>query len=357
MRPSMHRVGLIILCLVASACSPIDRESDTGSVPGSAPSTDLTLAAVVDGDSWSVKECVFSPDAKFLVFGNEYGIWCYDIRTTTKRKLELGDKSGTETTPFAMSSSGQLIAIPKRGNLIDIRRLPGGEQVRTLDVGSTSFTDALAFADHDKSLLVCYSFFDPIHLSHGSKLVRITLDSGKSVNLDSCNGMMHAVIVSPDQSTIVVACNPLMLDLYRGDAELRFLSSSGHALAKLQTHEGWIEAAAFSPDGTLIACSTERGDLTVWKVTTKQKSAVIRTSPRVSALLAFSPKSDYVAAADYRQIVLFHPGDQKKSQFPEPNAVSILAFSPDAGLIATGRPGGGLSIWRVAGDWATPASN
>src|SRR5262249_45775557 len=114
----------------------------------------------------------------------------------------------------------------------------------------------------------------------------------------------------------------------------------------LEEHNEWVQAAAFSPDGQLIASAAIDHVILLWDTATLQVVKTLSTAPRYPACLAFSPGSDLLAvgtaaprsALDQTGVVRVWdiPGGQERSKYQgHAGGVFHLAFSPDGKTVAS----------------------
>lgn len=141
--------------------------------------------------------------------------------------------------------------------------------------------------------------------------------------------------------------------LYRGESTGTKESEN----PKRQRHlEPVLDAIAFSPCGTVIACGRE-GEVILWDANTSQIRMVIRlpeTSRRPFAL-AFSPDTDYLAVGSWWcrtdrvpiQLCEVATGENIHTFWGHASDVQDVAFSPDSSLLASGSFDGTVLLWDM----------
>jgi WD40 repeat protein len=96
-------------------------------------------------------------------------------------------------------------------------------------------------------------------------------------------------------------------------------------------------AAAFSPDGRMLASSNENGDIHLWEMSTWRERLVLRGHKETVKILTFSANGKSLASADWKTVRLWnmHTGRPDR-QLPALPEVFGLALSPDGRTLATG---------------------
>jgi WD40 repeat protein len=152
---------------------------------------------------------------------------------------------------------------------------------------------------------------------------------------------IHFVAVSPDNRWIVTG--PWnAADVKVWDAQTRELVCTLPAARSAQ--------AGFSPDGKWLVTSSLR-EYAFWQVGTwRFCHRVPKTSPSTTPL-AFAPDGRLMAiAADPREVRLIEPDTAAEIatlSAPEPEALTMLCFSPDGSLLAAGTASGTIQLWDL----------
>ena len=111
-----------------------------------------------------------------------------------------------------------------------------------------------------------------------------------------------------------------------------------------------IAGARYSPDGTLVAISGERGSVVVWDAATADEVARIPNTTAVVDALAFSSDGRLLALGDrsgLTRLVDARTG-QVRAELEDGTAVIFaVAFTPDGHLL-TGDGQGVVRLWDVA---------
>jgi serine/threonine protein kinase len=136
----------------------------------------------------------------------------------------------------------------------------------------------------------------------------------------------------------------------------KFSSSTPEELSIPHGHQGGVNALAFSADNQLLASASTIPEGLVWLWDVKShrpaKKATIPVPKICVETLVFSPKSELLAIACDKAILLWHvAGQSPRENSVLENAagtVKTVAFSADSQLLASGHLDGTIRLWQTA---------
>jgi WD40 repeat protein len=190
------------------------------------------------------------------------------------------------------------------------------------------------------------------------KLAPITPDNAAQVKeLVRLKGdAVQAVAISPDGKTLVAA-GTMGMWLYQANAP--------EATPELIEVESGCASVAFSRDGKLLACGSNRSTVQLWNLTTGAALPILRTTLKNTYYpvlgTSFSPDGKFLAAAIGGDIWLWDIATGAARSIDAtstPIIVLSIAFSPDGALLASATCGqyldlsrckqGKIQLWDVA---------
>jgi WD40 repeat protein len=228
----------------------------------------------------AVSRGAFSPDGKALAAADERGIHLFDL--TTRRSVVIGT-AGAQVSSLAFSPDGK----------------------------------ALAAASHTPH-----------------RLELIELPAGKAcwtAELPACDSRLPAPLFTPDGKAVVTG---------HKDGFVRFWDArTGKQARVLRAHEETVVALALSPDGRVLATSSDPsdgGDHTVrlWEVATGKPYARPDAPDKDIWYLAFSPDSRLVATSEGGAIWLWEAASGKLVRRWQGGGP--VAFTPDGQTVVRG---------------------
>jgi WD40 repeat protein len=176
-------------------------------------------------------------------------------------------------------------------------------------------------------------------------------DSLKEIRYIKTDRSLGKAFFSPDGSVLAARTASFPSDPEGTDVKIWRLSDG----ALLQTLDGEtpVEEIVFSPDGTILASTSDLGIINLWQISSGTLLRSIKV-PRLISNLVFSPDGKTIALGltndNYDGVVNFwnvSDGMLARSLLICPDMVRRIAFSPSGDLLGTGSNDGKVRIWRV----------
>lgn len=120
-------------------------------------------------------------------------------------------------------------------------------------------------------------------------------------------------------------------------------------LVTIQERPGWIPQLCFSPDGTLLAGSSDQNEISIWRVADGSREATLSGHTGRITSVAFSPDGKFLASGSYdRSILIWNAGDWSIARKLDGHTsyVNSLAFSPDGKLLVSGGEDRRVIVWQ-----------
>jgi WD40 repeat protein len=114
---------------------------------------------------------------------------------------------------------------------------------------------------------------------------------------------------------------------------------------------GDLRSVAFSPDGALLAATTDQKKVGIWDMATLRLQRIFTWPQNVVNTVAFSPDGLQVASAgDDDKVLLWDPrtGESHGMMVKFPKHIRTVVYSPDGSKLATGTDDQKVFIWDVA---------
>jgi RNA polymerase sigma factor (sigma-70 family) len=319
---------------------------------GSAPRVEMKLAATLEHGG-GIAVVLFSPDGSHLftagsdanpplVGGQSHNgrVKLWDLATGKEAKGPPTLRYGVQGA--ALSPDGRFLALSTNGYLLGPRGRP--------------------------------NLADP-----GELVVYDTTGKRAAVKFPGVSFDKRSLVFSPDGKTLAAGTSPQDrrgLELAPGGLIETWDVNAGKATASFKGHRGYVQAVAYSPDGTRLISASRyptgspprevwKGELKLWDVASGKEQAALEGNTGQVWSVAFSPDGNLAASGDDDGVVRLWDVGQGKEVASLPGhkgAVYALAFSPDGKWLVSGagdrngeRVPGELKVWDVATRKEMPA--
>jgi WD40 repeat protein len=241
----------------------------------------MTLPAAAESHQGPVNAVAYSPDGKWIASGgNDMTVRLWDAATLKPNRMLLGHASAVMGVAFSPDGTKVASIGLDAAWLWDVNT---GRAIRQL--GKASDFTAVMFSPDGKEVAIT----TPNH-------VRLQeTESGEFVAfLGADQGSINAAGFSPDGSVLATGSSDGAVRLW--DVQ------TGSLIRMLAGHKSDVKAVVFSPSGTLVASGGEDGALKLWDVRTGTPLHTLEPEVNAISSLAFSRSGGTIVVAGLLEI-------------------------------------------------------
>ena len=288
------------------------------------------------GNDKSVERLAFSPDGRLLASISEdqtVGIW----EAATGRKMTTLSSPGSSNViqALAFSPNGRWLASTGEHNMVNIWDVTTGRPISALS-GHTNGVNDVVFSPQGNLLASASS----------DRTIRIwEAASGSLVKtLDSRIAGVSATAFCPDGAFLASGYE---------DGSIRVWDLSvGRQAQLLKAHRGYVEVLAFSPDGRLLASGGQDHTVRLWELATGRETYTLKGHSGQVSTLTFSADGHLLASSSRQngkgEVILWEVDTgQVRHTFADELEHGTLAFSPNGALLASGSERDVAVVWNV----------
>lgn len=286
----------------------------------------------------------FSPDGRTLAAagaGQTVELWKI---TDPERPVLIGQLTGPTSTIYsiAFSSRGTLLAAGSADDTVRLWNVADPAHAQPLGrplTGPTGFVETVAFSASGTVLAAGSGDTGPGTADDSIWLWNVANPVGPrayhDMPLTGPANMVSGLAFSPDGGMLAVSSEDHKVWLWHVYADKAVADGA------LTGATSWVNSVAFSPDGTALAAGTADASVLVWNLSRRSVTATLPQSQPVTSVTWDGPARVVSSDAD---------GTVSLWQLPAPvlvtaNAPSSVAYSPDGTTLAVG--GENVQTWNV----------
>jgi WD40 repeat protein len=268
----------------------------------------------------------FSPDGKTLAVGNggqDLHVW--DLGT--KKILQKISLKGNQIRAADFSPDGKTLALACNDNVARLYDTTSWKATRTFKGHELAVTD-VAFSPDGKSLLTG-------SMDHTLRLW--DMETGKEKRMmEGHRNVVQDVAFSPDgkqAASVGADLTARVWDLTSGKQRQLIPDVSSDVV--------------FLPDGKTLAMTTTLREVRLHDIATGRVTGLVPRASRIYQQITFSPDGSSVlwSAGGQLHLVALPSGEERSPVGRHQGSVTVLAYSPDGRVIASGGYGHTIVLW------------
>ncbi|KAL2818955.1 hypothetical protein BJX63DRAFT_429025 [Aspergillus granulosus] len=176
-----------------------------------------------------------------------------------------------------------------------------------------------------------FDFIDQVYVMQESWDVQV---------LESHQGSVRAVVLSPDGQTVASVSNDKTIRLWN--------AASGTQKRLLEGHQGSVLAVAFSPDGKTVASASNDETIRLWDAASGAQKQILEGHQSWVLAVVFSPDGQTIASASNDETIRLWDtvsGIEKQTLEGHRGWVRAVAFSPDGKTVASASNDETTRLW------------
>ena len=304
------------------------------------------------GKGWPVNHCVFTESGDSLFYGNEFGIWKYDMAKGLAVELPANLYS-----TFAISPDATKIATIKNGNELLITGSGSWNQIKTIKFSVFDEITSLVFSPDGDTIVVTFVRFVPLFPRMGKACI-IDCRSGNIKATIHANEPVFCSAYSSNGGILALGGGRVgPLHGMMGCGVLRVIDcKTGKVLKILDNVDGGpIESLAISTRREALATAGAQGMVKLWNLRTAVPRRSFVSQSYISPQVSFDPDGSILFAANSNEIDSWWVESGARTEaFAPGSAGAFIAFSKDGKYVATGIGSAslpavrdhGIEIWK-----------